>query len=117
MKAMIRIAAAALALCAFALIAAHLRLPNASTAWRIAPRAQTRQEERMSVPMPQGPVNVNTASREELETLNGIGPALAESIITERTENGRFHYPQDLLCVRGIGEKTLLKLLDGICIP
>jgi len=110
-------AAVLLALAAFGLIALHLHTPNAAQAWRIAPRAAARQGEQMPVSMPNGPVDVNAASLEELDTLSGIGPALARRIIEERTENGRFHYPQDLLCVYGIGEKTLNKLLDGICIP
>lgn len=110
-------AAVLMLLCAFGLIAAHLHTPNAVQTWRLAPRAYLRQGEKMHVPMPGGPVNVNAASMEELDTLPGIGPALAGRIIAERTQNGRFHYPEDLLCVQGIGEKTLAKLLDGICIP
>ena len=61
--------------------------------------------------VPGGDVGVNTATLEELCTVSGIGPTLAQNIIDERQLNGLFHYPEDLLCVRGIGEKTLLKLL------
>ncbi len=61
--------------------------------------------------IPGGEVGVNSATLEELCTVPGIGPVLAQSIIDERQLNGLFHYPEDLLCVRGIGEKTLLKLL------
>ena len=60
-------------------------------------------------------VNVNTASSEELSSLPGIGAVLAERIIKEREEHGLFHYPEDLLSVSGIGEKTLLKIIPGIC--
>ena len=56
-------------------------------------------------------VNVNTAGADELCTIPGVGAVLAQSIIDERTEHGLFYYPEDLLCVRGIGEKTLIKLL------
>ena len=52
-------------------------------------------------------VNVNTASKEELQTLTGIGPSLAQAIIDYRTEHGDFKTAEDLLNVRGIGETKL----------
>ena len=62
------------------------------------------------------PVDVNTASLEELDTLPGIGPALAERIIEYREEHGPFEAPEDLLEVKGIGESVLAGLLDSITI-
>lgn len=56
-------------------------------------------------------VNVNTAGMDELCTIPGVGPTLAQAIIDERLAHGLFYYPEDLLCVRGIGDKTLIKLL------
>lgn len=54
-------------------------------------------------------VNVNTAGREELETLNGIGPSLAQRIIDHREANGPFRSVDELLEVSGIGEAALAK--------
>ena len=62
------------------------------------------------------PVDVNTATLEELDTLPGIGPALAERIIEYREEYGPFEAPEDLLEVKGIGESVLAGLLDSITI-
>jgi competence ComEA-like helix-hairpin-helix protein len=47
-------------------------------------------------------------SAEELQALYGIGPSLAQTIVEERETNGAFHYPEDLLNVKGIGEKNAL---------
>ena len=52
-------------------------------------------------------VNVNTATAEELETLTGIGPSLAQAIIDYRAEHGAFETAEDLLNVKGIGEAKL----------
>jgi competence ComEA-like helix-hairpin-helix protein len=51
-------------------------------------------------------VNVNTATAEELETLTGIGPSLAQAIIDYRAEHGDLA-AEDLLNVKGIGEAKL----------
>ena len=52
-------------------------------------------------------VNVNTATAEELETLTGIGPSLAQAILDYRAEHGAFETAEDLLNVKGIGEAKL----------
>lgn len=61
-------------------------------------------------------VNVNTADSTELESLPGIGPALAGRIIDHRTANGPFATVDDLLDVSGIGPKTLERLRPYITV-
>ena len=67
-----------------------------------------------SVPSPK--VNINTGTRQELQTLPGIGPQLAQRIIDYRQEHGSFATAHDITEVRGIGEKTFLKLKDSIVV-
>lgn len=57
-----------------------------------------------------GPVNLNTATLEQLDTLPGIGPTTAQAIIDHRTTNGRFRSVDGLLEVRGIGPAKLEQL-------
>lgn len=56
------------------------------------------------------PINLNTATQEQLETLPGIGPVLAEAIITERDRKGGFRSVNELRDVRGIGDKRFADL-------
>ena len=56
------------------------------------------------------PVNLNTATAAQLETLPGIGKATAERILEYRQKNGSFKKVEDLMNVRGVGEKSFLKL-------
>jgi len=56
------------------------------------------------------PLNLNSASVAQLEALPGIGRATAERIVEYRQKNGGFKKAEDLMNVRGIGEKSFLKL-------
>jgi competence protein ComEA len=51
-------------------------------------------------------VNINTAEASQLALLPRVGPSVAERIIEHRKANGPFKKPEDLMLVRGIGEKT-----------
>jgi competence protein ComEA len=55
-------------------------------------------------------INLNTATIEQLETLPGIGRKTAERILEYRTKSGGFKRIEDLMNVKGIGEKSFLKL-------
>lgn len=61
-------------------------------------------------------VNINTATVEELTMLPGIGPSYAQRIVEHREKNGPFKKVEDLLNVRGIGEKTFEKIRDRLTI-
>lgn len=61
------------------------------------------------------PVNINSASADELaENLIGVGPKKANAIIEYREENGPFYAAEELVNVKGIGQKTLNKNLENI---
>lgn len=59
-------------------------------------------------------VNLNTADKEELMTLTGIGETRAEAILTYREENGSFHSPEDIMNVQGIKEGIYEKIKEQI---
>ena len=56
------------------------------------------------------PVNLNSASVAQLQTLPGIGASTAQRIVEYRQKNGSFKKIEELMNVKGIGEKSFLKL-------
>lgn len=59
-------------------------------------------------------VDINKASVQELETLSGIGAAKAEAIVQYREEHGNFKKKEDLVQVKGVGDKIVEKISDDI---
>jgi competence ComEA-like helix-hairpin-helix protein len=94
-------------------IAAYAILDGVQT----AAAAFTARGDALSVampPMPEGEINVNTADKDTLMMLPGVGASIAAEIIKEREANGPFHFPEDLLAVKGIGVKKLEGILPHI---
>lgn len=69
-----------------------------------------------SAPTTPSIVNINTATAAQLETLPGIGTVKAQAILAYREAYGPFRSVNELTLVKGIGEKTLEKLLPYICV-
>lgn len=61
-------------------------------------------------------VNINKATLDELMTLEGIGQKYAQRILAFREKNGAFQKPEDLLLVKGIGQKILDANFDRILV-
>ena len=102
----------ALFLCLMFVVVYHTMPPGQSTGYTITtciPAGDVTPEEAP-------PININTASAGELETLDGIGPVLAERIVAYREEHGLFAAVEDLMQVKGIGEEIWNNLLERITI-
>ena len=76
--------------------------------------AKAEQEQQ---PAPKSTINLNTATIDQLTTLPGVGRKTAELIIEYRTKSGGFKKIEELMNVKGIGEKTFLKLKPLVSAP
>jgi competence protein ComEA len=61
-------------------------------------------------PAPSAKINLNTATAEQLSEVPGVGPKLAARIVEHRQKEGSFRAVAELLNVKGVGEKNLVKL-------
>ncbi len=77
-----------------------------------APKAPSGAEKKSTALAPGERVNINTASKEKLEALTGIGPAKAQAIIDGRPYNS----PEDIMKVKGIKQGTYNKIKDQITV-
>jgi len=59
-------------------------------------------------------INLNAATLEQLQTLPGIGPVIAKSIIDHRTKVGKFSRIEEIINIKGIGEKKFQKIKDRL---
>ena len=59
-------------------------------------------------------VNLNTATVEQLQSLPGIGPATAKSIVEYRAKAGKFNRIEEIINVKGVGEKKFQKIKDRL---
>ena len=108
----------------------HLYIPYRSDGWPTPTPAVTRSrpasaggsgEDRVipvagTSPAPKSPVDINTASEAELDSLPHIGPATAKAIIDYRQKHGPFQTTRDILKVAGIGPATYERIKDLICV-
>ena len=86
-------------------VALCLTLPSSAVAQPDQPAAQ------------KATINLNTATVEQLATLPGIGPKTAERIVEYRTKSGGFKKIEELMNVKGIGEKSFLKIKPLVSAP
>jgi competence protein ComEA len=65
---------------------------------------------------PAAPVNLNTATQAQLELLPGVGAATAKRILDYRQKNGGFKKAEELMNIKGIGEKSFLRLKPHVTV-
>jgi len=61
-------------------------------------------------------INLNSATVEQLESLPGIGPAMAKTIVEHRTKVGKFSRIEEIMKVKGVGEKKFQKIKDRLAV-
>ena len=84
--------------------------PSGNPLAQSSSQSQSSQSSPQAQPPAAAPLNLNTATVTELAKLPGIGPAVAARIVEHRQKNGGFKKIEELMNVKGIGEKTFLKL-------
>ena len=83
---------------------------------RTLPKAPCTNQNNSSINQESLKININTASKEELQTLSGIGSSKAEDIIKYREKSGLFKNISEITKVSGIGQTLYEKIKDSITI-
>ena len=92
--------------------------PSVASAARVNSSADAlAKADQEQTPATKPTVNLNTATVDQLTTLPGVGKRTAELIIEYRTKSGGFKKIEELMNVKGIGEKTFLKLKPLVSAP
>lgn len=78
--------------------------------------AQGNQSQEKTPAVKSAKININTAGAEELEKLPRVGEKTAQRIIEYRQKNGKFKRIEDIMKIKGIGEKTFKKMEDMISV-
>jgi len=98
------------ALVMFLAVLALAALPASASESQKAAGGSARASSSKSPAAPSSPININTATQAQFESLPGIGPKVAQRIVEYRQKNGQFKKIEDLMNVKGIGEKSFVKL-------
>jgi comEA protein len=69
-----------------------------------------------TAPAPAEKINLNTATVEQLQSLPGIGPAIAKGIVEHRAKVGKFNRIEEIINVKGVGEKKFQQIKDRLVI-
>jgi competence protein ComEA len=76
----------------------------------VAAQSKERPAKPKAAAVSAAPLNLNTASAAELQALPGVGASTAKLIVEHRSKNGGFKKVEELMNIKGIGEKSFLKL-------
>lgn len=99
------------------LIALAAAITLAAPANALSGQAKAAEAKTSETKVQQGPVvNINTAPADQLERLPGVGPKTAARIIEYRQKNGGFKKIEELMNVRGIGEKVFLRMKNQLAV-
>ena len=94
----------------------QVRIPEKSSVAQIQETGKANGNTEGHASNPSNLVNINTADEKALDSLPGIGPAMAKRIIEYRNTEGMFQTPEDLKKIKGIGDAKYEKLKDRITV-
>jgi competence protein ComEA len=94
------------------LLLSALTLPGVPALAQGPPQAAAAQKTAVAAPT----VNLNTATVEQLQKLPGIGPKTAARIVEYRQKHGGFKKIEELMNVRGVGEKSFLRIRSQLAV-